>query len=453
MSSLAPLAVRFAAHVRDRSPVADGDRIVIAVSGGIDSMVLLHLLRFTPELPALDLVAAHLDHAMREGSAADALWLRGVCAAWGIPLETERLGAPPAGEAAARQSRYAFLERVRQERGARLCVTAHHGDDQAETVLFRAVRDGEPRGLVGIRERRGPHLWRPLLPFERAEIRAYGQSVHLTWREDPTNLEPFARNVLRHGILPEIEARVAPAARRSLRRLARRIAEDQEAWKSLSNVLRRAADVRPESRGFSLGRSALLRLHPAVRGRLLRELAEALGARLSEAGTRLAVEFTSSGLSGRRVQPCGGLELRRDLERLVLARTGPTPIDAPVEIPEAGEGSAVARIGGVSWRVRWSRGASAPAGGESFRAHGLRFPLAVRGRKPGDRSRLDYGTKKVKKLLLEARIPAAQRAGVPLLADGHGNVLWVVGVARSADALPQEGQEVLTIEIANADVD
>jgi len=415
-------------------------------------MVLLHLLRFASGLPTLGLVAAHLDHAMREGSAADALWVRGLCAAWGIPLQTERLEDPPVGEAAARQVRYAFLEKVRRESDAQLCVTAHHADDQAETVLFRAVRDGEPRGLVGIRERRGPYLWRPLLPFGRAEIRGYGESVHLTWREDPTNLEPFARNILRHRILPEIEARVAPSARRSLRRLARRMAVDEEAWHSLTDVLKQAADVRAESDGFSLDRGALLELHPAVRGRLLRDLAGALGARLSEAGTSLAVEFTSSGSSGRRVQPSGAVELRRDLGRIALVRTGPSPVDAPVEITEEGEGSAVARTGGVSWRVRWNRGPG-DREAESFDADRLCYPLTVRGRKPGDRLRLGYGTKKVKKLLLEARIPAAQRAGVPVLADGRGKVLWVAGVARSVDALPKGDHEVLTIEIAHADVD
>jgi tRNA(Ile)-lysidine synthase len=450
--SFHPLAVRFAAHVSGGSPAADRDRIVVAVSGGIDSMVLLHLLRFAPGLPALGLVAAHLDHAMREGSAGDALWLKGVCSAWEIPLLTERLEGPPAGEAAARQARYSFLERAREECGARLCVTAHHADDQAETVLFRAVRDGEPRGLVGIRERREPDLWRPLLPFQRSEIEAYGESVHLTWREDPTNLQPFARNILRHRILPEIEATVAPAARRSLRRLARRIAEDEEAWSGLSDLLRRAADVRTEAAGFSMDRSALLELHPAVRGRLLRELAAALGERLSEAGTRSAVEFTSSGSSGRHVQPCAGLALRRDLGRLALVPRGSRPLDIPVEIPGAGEGSAVARIGGVSWRVRWSMGVRTGSA-EMFEADRLCFPLTVRGRKPGDRLRLDYGTKKVKKVLLEARIPAAQRASVPVLAEGRGRVLWLAGVARSVDALPKEDHEVLTIEIANADVD
>jgi len=446
-----PFAELFAAHVRARGHVSDGDRVVVAVSGGLDSMALLHLLRFATRLPELGIVAAHLDHAMREGSAADALWVRGVCTAWEIPLASERLGAPPVGEAAARSARYAFLERVRLEHGARLCATAHHGDDQAETVLFRAVRDGEPRGLVGIRERREPGLWRPLLPFDRAQIRAYAEGALLCWREDPTNVEPFSRNVLRHRILPELEARVAPAARRSLRRLARRAAEEESAWGSLSGTLRKMAGVRDETNGFSMDRGALLELHPSVRGRLLRDLAAELGGRLSEAGTHLAVEFTSSGSSGRHMRPCGRLELRRDLGRLVLVASRPRAGEVPVVIADSGEGSAVARIGGIPWRVRWGRGRGAP-GAERLSVDAVRFPLVVRGREPGDRLRMEYGTKKVKKLLLEARVPAARRAEVPVLADATGRVLWVVGVARSRDAHPEGDQEALTVEIAHADV-
>ena len=110
-----------------------GDRAVVAVSGGLDSCVLLHLLRFAvPD--RRDVVVAHYDHGIRPESAADALWVRGLCAAWGVSFCTERSAVAPPSEDAARTARYDFFERVRCEVAASVVFLAHHADDQAETA-------------------------------------------------------------------------------------------------------------------------------------------------------------------------------------------------------------------------------------------------------------------------------------------------------------------------------
>src|SRR5690606_15955834 len=116
--------------------------------------------------------ATHFDHAMRPGSGADAQWVAGLCRAWDVPLAAARAEDPPRSEAAARELRYAFLHAAAERFAAETLVTAHHADDQAETVLFRLARGTGLAGLAGIPERRGI-IARPLLAFTRGELAAY----------------------------------------------------------------------------------------------------------------------------------------------------------------------------------------------------------------------------------------------------------------------------------------
>lgn len=449
------LGARFRDHVVARGALPEGARVLVALSGGADSVVLLHLLRFSPGLPGLQVLAGHVDHAMRgAAAAADARWVEGLCRAWDVPLRVVRLDPPPRDEAEARRRRYAALEEMRREVGARRVLTAHHADDQAETVLFRALRGTGIPGLQGIRERRAPRVWRPLLPFTRDELRAYAAHHRLAWREDATNLDPLPRNVLRTTVLPELEVSVAPGARRALAGLARRAAWDEAAWRSLEPALLEAVGFRQEEGGFSLERGALAAHHPAVRARLLRALARRLGVAPGEAGTRQAVEFTNSGASGSSVQLGSGLVFRVELDRVRLARETTPPPDVEASVEGPGAGSAEILLGGARWKVRWAPGGLEGVGDSvSLPLRDLRFPLAVRGWRPGDRVRLAYGSKKLKKLFLEARVPTGERHRTPVVADAGGRVLWVPGVARSAEAQAGQDEEVLTIGIIHAPPD
>jgi tRNA(Ile)-lysidine synthase len=445
----------FAAHL-DRSRLLEGDRhLLVALSGGLDSLVLLHLLRFTQ--PRFTLTAAHFDHAMRTDSASDAGWVRGLCAAWHVPLVDARAPQPPVSEAAARDMRYAFLERCAATTAADAILTAHHADDQAETVLFRMLRGTGPAGLRGIPPRRGI-ITRPLLPFHREELLAYARRVGLTWREDSSNRSArFARNRIRHEILPVMEA-VRPGAARRLARLAGRMAEAESAWHGVVKEAAEGAVVHSEEGVVELARDLLLGYHPHVRARVLRFLLHGLGSAPDRAGTRALMEFISSGGSGGGIAVAGGVRIEREFDLIRLTGTGPVAGALPdsgavLQIPGPGGGSGSLELAGKRWAVRWSDAAQDPGGGAyaEFDPSALRFPLMLRGWRPGDRIRLTYGGKKLKKLFQERRVGVSARGRTPVLADAGGSVVWVAGVARSGAALPLQEQRVFTITVLDGE--
>lgn len=428
-----------------------GRPLLVAASGGLDSTVLLHLLRFPGDGPARPLVAAHFDHAMRPDSEADAAWVAGLCRAWGVELHSARSDRTLVGEAAARAARYAFLHRVRETVGATWVLTAHHADDQAETVLFRALRGTGLRGLQGMSDRRSPGVWRPLLAERRDTLAAYARRVGLRHREDPTNRHGPARAVLRHRILPAA-ADITPDPVGALAGLARRARLDEGAWASLLPGLVRALEPRQEKGRIAVLRVPLLEHHPGVRARLLRHLARELGAPLTGAGTRIAMEFTSHGASGGGVDLGGGLTLERALDRLELRCTGGSEDGDSLWIPTVAAGRADVSVGGTRWQVRWGPdGIGADA--VCFDTGALRMPLEVRAWRPGDRIRFDYGSKKLKKVFLECRVPVRERHRTPVVTDASGAVVWVPGLARSVLADPSGTDRDLHMEITRAQID
>ncbi|HIF23718.1 MAG TPA: tRNA lysidine(34) synthetase TilS [Gemmatimonadetes bacterium] len=443
--------------------ILTGRGMVVATSGGLDSMALLHLLRFAAPTAAHPIHIAHFDHHMREGSPGDAQWVQGVARAWGLPVVLGGTDAPLRSEESARNARYQFLEGVRREVGADVVVTGHHADDQAETVLFRLLRGSGTVGLAGMAEFREPGIWRPMLPFWREEILEYGLGVGLAWREDPSNSSlDFARNVLRTRIIPEMESAVAPGARRSLVRFAEHARGDVEAWQYVMPGIMETLGLEQDGESISLDQKALRRLPPPLCGRVLRALSERLGVRLDAVGTRLAAEFTSSSQSGRRMNLTGGLVLTRQLDRVLLVLEGPVREggggggegggeteagpEESLRIPGAQAGSGRVTLGGRMIRVRWGGPELSSEARESTVVRAPHFPLMVRARRAGDRIQLPYGSKKLKKLLLEERIPEGQRGRLPVLVDARGAVLWIPGVATAVGSeAAQDARPVLHI--------
>lgn len=174
---------------------------VLAVSGGVDSVSLLHALK---DRPGVELVVAHFDHGIRQDSRADREFVQELARSYGLPFvyEEGKLGSA-ASEATARAARYDFLRRVLKEKGARAIVTAHHRDDVLETAIINMLRGSGRKGLTALASREG--LERPLLDVPKSEVLAYARRHGLEWREDPTNQgTDYLRNYVRHQLLPRL---------------------------------------------------------------------------------------------------------------------------------------------------------------------------------------------------------------------------------------------------------
>lgn len=242
--------------VRSRRLWQPGTRLVLACSGGLDSLAALEILaRLRPSL-GHTLAVAHVEHGLWPGNAAAVEHVAAAAQAHGLDFACERLNLEHGAdlEHRARTARYAALHRLRLELGGALLATAHHADDQAETLLMRMARGCGPEALAGIRAHRDDAVVRPLLGLARADLRKLADALGLSWIEDVSNADTaFLRNRLRHDVLPVLEAAL-PGATAGLARTAAHSADQEgvlQAW--MTRALRDAWTLDPA------GPSVLLR--------------------------------------------------------------------------------------------------------------------------------------------------------------------------------------------------
>jgi tRNA(Ile)-lysidine synthase len=227
--------------------------------------------------------------------------------------------------------------------------------------------------------------------------------------------------------------------------------ENEDAWESLFPRLLDGV-VAEEDGDLFIVRSGLQAYHPAVQARLLREILRRSGIELDEAGTRAVVEFTRNSASGRSLSLPGSVRLTRDFDRFRLGEMERLGEEEHLVLSDPSAGSREITIGGRCFLAVW--GPEKPEECQTtveIPLSGLEFPLMVRGWEPGDRIHLSYGTKKLKKLFAEARIPVDQRGRTPVLQDGEGRVLWVAGLASSTFVQLRKGSGTLFIGIRNVD--
>ncbi|MFI5213305.1 MAG: tRNA lysidine(34) synthetase TilS [Gemmatimonadales bacterium] len=441
---LTPLAARLARHLEQTRLFEGPGLALVAVSGGPDSMALLELLASLAPGLSLQLLVVHADHGIHADSARIAAQVERI-AKERHGLETLvralALGAD-AGETRARDARYKFFREVQKQRGARWLVTAHHADDQVETVLLRLLRGSGPTGLAGIPARGPGGLVRPLLPFTRAELAEHVRSLGVQVFDDPANRDPrHMRSWVRAELLPMLESRLGSAARESLLAAQQHAAQDVVAWDLVLGALG-TLDVRAGEARADIARAALAGYDGVLAARLVRAAARRAGLVVGPAQAARVASFAAEAASGRRLDLGAGLEAEAAFERLIIRRA--LPADAPLALlGDAGRG----RFGGFA--VKW-RKEPAPdkVGREGWTTWVAGGDLTVRAPARGDRLVPLGGTghRAVSRLLMEARVGRADRSRHPVVALG-GRPLWIPGVCRGDAALPEPGTLALRLDV------
>jgi tRNA(Ile)-lysidine synthase len=427
------------------APLA-GHRVAVAVSGGADSVALSLWLHAHSDHPPHHVTLAgliHVNHHLRGAeSDRDETFCRALALRLQVPIEV--VDAPIAAlgrrspEATARTARYrAFAEAA--DRLAATCVaTAHTADDQAETVLLRLLRGTTNRGLSGIRATRGRYV-RPFLGSRRADLRAWLLDRGESWCEDSTNTNiAIARNRVRHDLLPIIE-QMAPGGVAALARAAALAEEDEhalhlEAIKNAPTVV-----LQTDASAATLDLTALRRLVPAIRRRVVRQVVELMAPRANwtsrhiDAVVQLATRHDGGGqvdLPGIHVERVSN-QVRLRVSHGGLRAKGAgfsytLSVPGSVVVPEAGVEIFATRVASKEQDAAYSLVAPADTV----------LPLTVRSRQPGDRMRLKAGTRKLQDLMVDAKIPRSERDAVPLVVAADGQILWGIGVSgarREAD--------------------
>jgi len=317
-----------------------GRHVLIACSGGIDSVVLAHALDRLREPLCLELSLGHVHHGLRGDEAdADAALVRELGAALDLPVSVVRVKprdlqrghssrTRPTLQEAARQARYDALEGLSSRTGADLVATAHNLDDQAETVLLRLLRGTGPDGLGGIPERSPDgRIVRPLLGVPRSEITRFAQAEGLAWREDATNLDrTYTRNRLRHDWLPGLTRDFNPRLLRAIGDLAETLRRDGEWIRDLVDVeIARVSVAEPD--GLRIDPGPWLEFSDGFARRLVHRMLGSAGAGRDTTRTHVlrCVAFLRTAHAGSHIELPGGLVLRREREAFRLVRVGLQP--------------------------------------------------------------------------------------------------------------------------------
>lgn len=418
--------------IRRHALLAPDDTVLAAVSGGADSVALLFgLLELRAEL-GITVVAAHLDHGLRGAAGiADRTFVEVLARRFDVPCITESGAVPPGNvEAEARRLRYAFLERAADALGATKIATGHTRDDQAETVLLRLVRGAGPRGLGGIRPRRG-RIVRPLLRCDRIQVRGFLVEHGLEWRRDASNFDTaFERTRIRHGFLPALARELNP-------RLAATLADLADLMREEDRVLDRLAAAGARQSVLAIPMLEALERPLARRAVRIWWRGHGSGRRLGRGHVEAIVGLALRPTGGGEIAVPGG-RVVRDRRELRFVGERATAAREAWQIALSA-GAAVTTPGGWSLRFETVPRAEAPAPDDATcvaDADRLSGALVVRNRRLGDRLRAVglAGHTTLKRLFSARGIPRHERGDHPVVVCGD-EVLWVPGGGRSDAAL------------------
>lgn len=435
--------------IKEHEMITTGDQVLVACSGGPDSLALLHLLHSIRQELEINLCAAHVDHMFRgRESEEDAEFVKDFCAGIGVNLYCSQINVPAfikntgrSPQDAARFLRYDFLRQTAQILGGAKIATGHHSNDQAETVLINLLRGAGSEGLRGIRPVREGMI-RPFLNVSRQEIEQYCRGNNLVPRLDKTNYKTkYRRNRVRLELLPELAEKYNPNIRESLCRTAVIIGDEHDfISKSAEEKFSAVAKIEPGR--LIIERSEFVKLHIVVQREIIRlALKNKMGSLtgVTHYHVECLINLIKNGNVGNGLDlpneitaKCGYCELalfsRLQVKKEVNAADEITILQIPGRTTIRGYGTIVAQLS-----------AEYPAVLKSdlvlFDWDKLVPPVIIRGRAPGDRfyPKGMAGSKKIKEFFIDEKIPQKMRGKIPIVCDCQG-IIWVAGYRQSAIA-------------------
>lgn len=402
-------------QLRKYAMLEAGDRLICAVSGGADSVALLFAMYLLRDKLGIILEAAHFNHGLRgEESDRDEAFVRQFCADYGIPCHVGRAEVKPGKkglEAAARDARYAFLRTLPGK-----IATAHTADDNAETVLMHLIRGTGLKGLGGIAPVNGKVI-RPMLTVTREQVLDFLQEYHLSFVEDSSNAtDDFLRNRLRHRVMPLMKQE-NPRLAQNLSAMAMELRSDEEAL--ACGPVRDVMQLRD--------------MPQARRNRALTAYLESCGVKEPEREHIALVESLvfSPKPSAKATFP-GGVTICRNYDRLEKLEEDAPLTQQPLQCP------GVTLLPNAQISCTQATGCKNEKNCFTVKVNGQ---LVIRPRCEGDTMRLPGGSRSLKKLFIDRKIPAAKRSQIPVIAD-DGGVLGVVGIGPNLDRIATDGVEI-----------
>ncbi|MFW5991912.1 MAG: tRNA lysidine(34) synthetase TilS [Halanaerobiaceae bacterium] len=440
------LFLRFKEYIFDKNLISRGDSILLAVSGGPDSLTMLDLFTRIKKELELDIVVFHLNHMFRPEADKDAEFvkeqadrygLKSVIEEFDVPDYIEKKGLSP--EEGAREVRFNLLTEWAHRLQTKKIVFGHNKDDLVETIFLNMIRGSGLKGLCGIEpisEYEDVLLIHPLLDIYRQEIEKYCQQRGLTPRSDSSNQHTiYTRNRVRHDLIPLIEKKINPAVKEIMARMADHLRQEEYFLQDLAREAYNRAVIKKMEKKLVLSLSVLQESHPVIRHRIIKQAVRKFKGNIKDFYTvhyRAVNRLIKKGETGKIIQLKGDLQVRRSYDRLILEQ------EKDIKVENYSYRLRVAGSVKVNNIRITSKIISKNSGWKNLALSkknclvdlkSVELPLTVRNRREGDRF-VPFGMndfKKIKDFFIDEKIPAGERDKIPLIIDADGKIVWIAG--------------------------